>query len=90
MAAASSISLARISFRLCECRVAEHRHDLVRRGAVIGEATTESFPQAMGFTIDRQSGGFDRMPHELRKARCSEGPTKRGIDDSNVISRGMF
>src|SRR6516164_1427576 len=43
----------------------------------------------MGLTIDRQSGGFDRMPHELRKTGRSERPSERSVDDGNVISRGM-
>jgi hypothetical protein len=89
-ASASSIGFAYISFRFCKRRVAEHRHDFVRRGAVVGQATAESFPQAMRLAFNWQSSGSDRVPHELRKARCSEGPTKRGIDDSYVISRGMF
>jgi hypothetical protein len=52
MAAASSISIARISLRLSERRVAEHGHDLVRRAAVVGHSTTESFSQAVGAAID--------------------------------------
>jgi hypothetical protein len=87
MAAASSISIARISLRLSERRVAEHGHDLVRRAAVVGHSTTESFPQAVGLAIDRQSGGFDRMPHELRKTGRSERPSECSVDDRNVIAR---
>jgi hypothetical protein len=89
MAAASSISIARISLRLSERRVAEHGHDLVCRAAVVGHSTTESFPQAVGLAIDRQSSGSDRMPHELRKASRSERPSEGSVDDGNVISRGM-
>ena len=89
MAATSPISIPRISLRLSERRVAEHGHDLVRRAAVVGHSTTESFPQAVGLAIDRQSGGFDRMPHELRKTGCSERPSERSVDDGDVISRGM-
>ena len=62
---------------------------LVANPAVVGHSTTESFPQAMGLTIDRQSGSFDRMPHELRKTGRSEWPSERSVDDGNVISRGM-
>jgi hypothetical protein len=43
----------------------------------------------MGLAIDRQSSGFDRMPHELRKTGRSERPSERSVDDGNVISRGM-
>jgi hypothetical protein len=89
VAAASSISIARISLRLSERGVAEHGHDLVRRAAVVGHSTTESFPQAVGLAIDRQSGGFDRMPHELRKTGRGERPSERSIDDGNMTSRGM-
>jgi len=43
----------------------------------------------VGLAIDRQSGGFDRMPHELRKTGRSKRPSERSVDDGNVISRGM-
>src|SRR6516165_8960206 len=87
--AAMQRSSESIVLRLSERRVAEHGHDLVRRAAVVGHSTTESFPQAVGLAIDRQSGGFDRMPHELRKTGRGERPSERSIDDGNVISRGM-
>jgi hypothetical protein len=86
---ASSIGFACIPFRFRERRVPEYGHDLVRGGAGVGQSAAESLPQTMGLAIDRQSGRFDRLPHELGKAGNCEGPTERGVDNGNVISRSM-
>ena len=82
------IRLARISFRFRQCLMAKYRHYLVGGTPCLSEPPASGLAKAMRLTIERETGGSDRIADPLTETVNRKRPTIFSVDDRRMVALG--
>ena len=82
------IRLARISLRFRQCLMAKYRHYLVGGTPCLSEPPASGLAKAMRLTIERETGGSDRIADPLTETVNRKRPTIFSVDDRRMVALG--